>query len=250
MNDKGKSYIDGSVAFVTGAGRGIGRALALDLARRGAAVACLARSEDQVRETLGLIEAEGGKGIACKGDVTDLADMREWFERTGRELGPVRIVIANAGTNLDRRSVEDSVPGDFEETLKVNVVGVYNTVKAAVPFLKKGGGHIILIGSGQGLRGQKNGAAYACSKAGVHILTQVLSLELKPYSIAVNEFIPGPVKTELTRPLWEKKAGVFAIEDEWIKNPEDTGAIPMALLSYPPDSCPSGQTYSLTRRVL
>ena len=208
------SFISGSVALVTGAGRGVGRALALELARRGAKVACIARSADQIGDTLRAIQEEG------------------------------------AGTNLDRRPVESSVSEDFIRTLEVNLIGVYNTVKAGIPFLKESGGHIVLIGSGIGLRGNKNSAAYACSKAGVHVLTQVLSEELKSHSIAVNEFIPGPVRTELSRPLWEKNDGVFSIEDEWIKNPEETTSIMMALLSCLPAKSPSGQTYSLTRRVL
>ena len=244
------SFISGSVALVTGAGRGVGRALALELARRGAKVACIARSADQIGDTLRAIQEEGGRGLAYPADVTDFPAMKEGFEKTRRELGPVRIVIANAGTNLDRRPVESSVSEDFIRTLEVNLIGVYNTVKAGIPFLKESGGHIVLIGSGIGLRGNKNSAAYACSKAGVHVLTQVLSEELKSHSIAVNEFIPGPVRTELSRPLWEKNDGVFSIEDEWIKNPEETTSIMMALLSCLPAKSPSGQTYSLTRRVL
>ncbi len=166
------------------------------------------------------------------------------------ESGRLDIVVANAGTNLDRRSVEESHPDDFRRTLEINLFGVYNAVRAAIPLLKaSGGGHIVVIGSGLGARGTAGSGAYAASKAGVHVLVQTLSAELRPYGIVVNELIPGPVRTELTRPLWETKAGVFGL-DEWIKEPEDVVPFFLTMVDRDPAESPSGQAFSLTRRVL
>ena len=244
------SFLENSVAAVTGAGRGIGRAIAIELARRGANVACIARSEDQLKETVNTIMEEGGKAKAFPGDVTDFSQMQAVFRDIRDTLGTIGIIIVNAGVNPDRRTVMESVPDDFIKTIDVNLFGAYYTAKAGIPYMiENGRGHIVFTGSGRGLRGAKGTAAYACSKAGVHILTQVLCEELKGNSISVNELIPGPVITDLTKAQANVSGGVFGIDGEWIKHPEDVPGILMPLLSLPPEAAPSGQSFSLMRRV-
>jgi 3-oxoacyl-[acyl-carrier protein] reductase len=246
----GISFIKDSVAVITGAGRGIGRAIAIELARQGALVACIARSEEQLRETVRIVTREGGKGLSCQGDVTDYQGMKIILENIRNSAGKIGILIINAGINADRRTVEESLPDDFAKTMNVNLFGTYYTAKAGIPYLiENGNGHVVFTGSGVGLRGMSGTAAYACSKAGVHILVQVLSEELKQYSIAVNELIPGPVITDMTRQVANKPGGVFSIEGEWIKQPHDVTGILMSFLSLSPETAPSGQSFSLMRRI-
>jgi 3-oxoacyl-[acyl-carrier protein] reductase len=248
-----KSYLDGKrprVALVTGAGRGIGRALAVALGERGATVWCVSRTQNELQTAAAEVDRAGGRGVPRVGDVTDLDEMARICRQVADEAGRLDIVVANAGTNLDRRSVEESNPDDFRKTLEINLFGVYNVVKAAIPLLKaSGGGHVVVIGSGLGARGTAGSGAYAASKAGAHVLVQTLSAELGPLGIVVNELIPGPVRTELTRPLWETGRGVFGL-DEWIKEPEDVVPFFLTILDRDPAESPSGQTFSLTRRVL
>jgi len=246
----GNEFIKNSVVVVTGAGRGIGRAIALELARRGAIVACVARSEGQLLETVKAIEGEGGRGRSFPGDVTDFKVMQTIYNDIRSALGKIGIIVINAGINPDRRTVEESIPEDFKQTINVNLLGAYYSAKAGIPFLVENGkGHIVFTGSGRGLRGDKGNAGYACSKAGVHILMQVLSDELKENSIAVNELIPGPVVTDLTKSIAGNSQGVFGIKGEWVKQPEDVPGILMPILSLSPEVAPSGQTFSLMRRI-
>ncbi len=248
--DRGSGWLADKAALVTGAGRGIGRAIALELGRRGVAVCCVSRTSGQTAETVEEIRAAGGTGLSVEADVTDEKAIERAFSAAAETFGALHIVVANAGTNLDRRTVERSVPDDFRETLAVNLVGTYLTVRAAIPYLRGvGGGHIVTIGSGLGQRGTAGSGAYACSKAGIHVLTQLLSGELKEYGIAVNELVPGPVKTELSRPVWDRPGSVFQ-GNEWIKNPEDVPPLLMTILSMDPAKSPSGQTFSLMARVV
>ena len=237
-------------AVVTGAGQGIGRAVAMALAAGGARVCCVSKTRSRVTECAHAIELEGGKAVGVTADVTRESEIEEAFDSARKAFGAVHIVIANAGVNLDRNTIEESSSEDFAATVQVNLVGAYLTARAAIPHLRDGGGgHIVLIGSGLGLKGRARTGAYACSKAGVHIMTQVLSEELKQHGIAVNELIPGPVKTELTRPVWDRPDYVFR-EAEWIKDPHEVTPLLLTLLSMDPPKSQTGQTFSLMARVV
>jgi 3-oxoacyl-[acyl-carrier protein] reductase len=252
--DAAPGYLGGDtprVALVTGAGRGIGKALALGLGRRGCAVWCISRTLDQVQETAKEIDALGGTGIARSADVTKDEEMQALGREVIQESGKLDILVANAGGNQDRRPIEQSDPAAFRATIETNLFGVYSTVRGALPALRAaGGGHIVVMGSGIGIRGLPNTGAYAASKAGVRIFAHVISGELAGEGIAVNELIPGPVKTDLTRPLWEAKKGAFGIEGEWIKEPEDVVPYFLGIVDRDPKHSPSGQTFCLARRVL
>lgn len=252
--DGEQAYFGGTtsrVALVTGAGRGIGKALALGLAQRGCTVWCVSRSGEEIEKTAAEIDGLGGKGVARQGDVTQDDDMQKLGREILEESGRLDVVVANAGVNLDRRRVDQSDPAGFRATIDTNLFGVYSVVRGALPALRaSGGGHVVVVGSGIGIRGMPSTGAYAASKAAAHVLVHVLSAELSPEGIAVNELIPGPVKTQLTRPLWEAKKGVFGIEGEWIKEPEDVVPFFLAIVDRNPLEAPSGQTFSLARRVL
>ena len=233
----------GKVALVTGAGRGIGRAIALAYGRNGAAVCCVARTLSQVQATAAEIEQAGSRAIAVQVDVRESHAVDKAFEQASREFGGIDIVVINAGVNRSRDPVEQSDPEAWRETLETNLVGAYLCARAAIPYLRRrGAGKVITIGSGLGHRGLPTRSAYACSKAGLWMLTRVLAQELAPYNVSVNELIPGPVQTSLT-PGPQPTLG----DSEWFKSPEDV--VPLAIfLAEQPDFGPTAQSFSLMRR--
>ncbi len=240
--------LSGKVAIVTGAGRGIGKAIARAYARAGAAVCCAARTEAEIHETVQHIVITGGQGLAVQTDVTQFVSVQRMVQVTVEAFGGLDILIINAGVSGDGRSVEDSQPETWRTTLEVNLLGAYYCAQAAIPALKhRGGGKIITVGSGRGHRGVAGGSAYACSKAGLWMLTRVLAQELSPHNISVNELIPGPVVTEMVEAQAAQRQGVFAIDGEWAKTPEEV--VPLALfLATQPLVGPTAQSFSLMRR--
>ena len=242
--------LSGKVAVVTGAGRGIGRAIAVGYAAAGAAVCCVARTESEIARTVADIRSDGGTATSVQADVTDYDSVVCAFDAAVSEFGGVDIVVINAGGNLDRSSdVESGSTEQWIGTVQLNIVGSYHTARAAIPHLKqRGGGKIIAIGSGLGRRGRPGMSAYASSKAGLSMLIRVLALELWQHNISVNELVPGPVLTDLVAQSYAQNPGsVFQDDSEWVKMPEDV--VPLALfLATQPDKGPTGQTYSLMRR--
>lgn len=243
------STLDGKIALVTGASRGIGKAIAIAYAREGAAVGCAARTVADTRATVMEIEKAGGRGLAIQADVTDQRSVEHMVEATVSEFGGLDILVANAGGNFDRSTVEEGATANWLSTLEVNLTGAYYSAKAAIPHLKRrGAGKIITVGSGMGHNGRVASSAYACSKAGLWMLTRVLAQELWRHNISVNELIPGPVSAAMTRDTRARQSdSVFAIESEWLKEPEDVA--PLALfLATQPDTGPTAQSFSLMRR--
>ena len=242
--------LSGKVAVVTGAGRGIGRAIAVGYAAAGATVCCVARTEPEIARTVGDIRSDGGTATSVQADVTDYDSVVHTFDAAISEFGGVDIVVINAGGNLDDgRDVESGNLEQWTDTVQLNLVGAYHTARAAIPHLKqRGGGKIIAIGSGLGRRGRPGMSAYATAKAGLSMLVRVLAQELWQHDISVNELIPGPVLTGRVTQAYAQKAGsVFQDDSEWIKTPEDV--VPLALfLATQPVKGPTGQTYSLMRR--
>ena len=242
--------LSGKVALVTGAGRGIGKAIAAGYASVGAAVCCVARTQSQIDQTVADIQRGGGTAISVQADVTDYDSVVRAFDTASREFGGIDIVVINAGGNLDdSHDIESGSPEQWTKTVWVNLIGSYHTARSAIPYLKeRGAGKIIAIGSGLGHRGRPGESAYASSKAGLSMLVRVLAQELWQNNISVNELIPGPVLTErVARTHAHRPGSVFQDDSEWIKTPDDV--VPLALfLATQPDKGPTGQTYSLMRR--
>lgn len=239
--------LTGKVAVITGAGRGIGRAIALAYAAAGAAVVCAARTAAEITATVQAIEMQGSKGLAVPTDVTQLVAVEQLFQQSADHFGGIDIVVINAGINPDRRTVAESDPAAWRLTLETNLLAPYYCARAALPYLKqRGAGKIIMIGSGMGHRSGSN-SAYACSKAGLWMLTRVLAQEVWQDKISVNELIPGPVETSMTTSADARQGVAFTTSSEWIKQPDDV--IPLALfLATQPDIGPTAQSFSLMRR--
>ena len=240
MTEQVEKPLSGKGAVITGAGRGIGRAIALGYARAGASVCCAARTESEIEDTVQEIRGEGGTAVAFRADVSERADVQALFDFAEPELSGIDIAVLNAGVNVDHGTVECGNPAAWEETIRVNLLGAYYCARATIPPMKKrGGGKIITIGSGMGHRGFAESSAYCCSKAGLWMLTRVLAQELRQHNISVNELIPGPVRTDMD--------AVLHVEGEWFKAPEDV--VPTALfLATQPDVGPTAQSFSLMRR--
>lgn len=235
------------VAIVTGAGRGIGRAIAIAYGQAGAAVCCAARTVTEIEHTVKEIVARDGRAIAVQTDVTHLDSVERMFQKTVEFFGGLDILLINAGALHERSHVADSRPENWRATVEVNLIGAYFCAKTAIPFLRRcGAGKIITIGSGLGHRGRAGSSAYACSKAGLWMLTRVLAQELWQDNISVNELVPGPVKTAMNIDV-SAHGGSSLAESEWMKTPEDL--VPLAMfLATQPDIGPTAQSFSLMRR--
>jgi 3-oxoacyl-[acyl-carrier protein] reductase len=238
----------GKVAVVTGAGRGIGAAIAEALAAAGAAVACTARSATEVEATAARIHAAGGRAMALPCDVGDAAQVAALYETVVAQAGGFDLLFANAGVSLDQRPVETSDPAAFEETFRVNLFGAYHCARLAIPHMRaRGGGRMVMTGSGMGHSSLHGHAGYSCSKAGLWMLVRILADELRGEGIAVNELVPGPVQTAMTRQP-QRDGSVVNNPVEWQKAPEDV--VPLALfLATHAAPGPTGQSFSLMRRT-
>lgn len=241
--------LQGRVAIVTGAGRGIGRAIALAWAAAGAAVCCASRTTAEIDGTVHAIKTEGGRALAVGTDVTQPTSVQRMVELTEETFGGLDIVLVNAGIGGTRQPVASSDPDAWRATLEVNLFGAYLCARACIPALvRRGGGKIITLGSGLGHRSAPVLSDYACAKAGLWMLTRVLAQELVPCGISVNELVPGPTITDMLRGSNDALEHLLSTNaDEWVKQPEDI--VPLALfLATQPATGPSGQSFSLMRR--
>ncbi|HEC93424.1 MAG TPA: 3-oxoacyl-ACP reductase FabG [Candidatus Atribacteria bacterium] len=189
--------IKGKNAIVTGGRRGIGRAIALELAKRGANVGInYVTNETKARETLSEIEKFGVKGILLKGDVSKIGDVKNFVKKFVDEFKRIDILINNAGILSKNINFLDVSEEEWDRIIDVNLKGTFLVTKEALPFMPDGG-KIINMSSIAGKMGGTVGAHYAASKAGVIGLTFALASELAKRKITVNAIAPGPVDTEL-----------------------------------------------------
>ena len=194
--------LNGKVAVVTGASRGIGRAVAIKLAGEGATVIINYNgSKDRAEEVKNEIEAAGGKAVSYQCSVADFAACQEMIQSIIKEYGHLDILVNNAGITKDNLIMKMKEE-DFDAVIDTNLKGTFNTIKhSARQMLKQRSGKIINISSVSGILGNAGQANYAASKAGVIGLTKTMARELASRGITVNAVAPGFVDTEMTEVL-------------------------------------------------
>ncbi|MCL4426226.1 MAG: 3-oxoacyl-[acyl-carrier-protein] reductase [Firmicutes bacterium] len=197
--------LDGRVALVTGASRGIGRAIALALAQEGAVVAVNYAAQAQAAQAVvQAIEERGGQAVALPADVSDARQVEAMVKETLDRFGRIDILVNNAGVTRDGliMRMKDS---DWEQVISTNLRGAFLCARAvARPMLKQRGGRIINISSVVGLTGNVGQVNYASAKAGLIGLTKSLARELASRQITVNAIAPGFIETDMTRELSEE----------------------------------------------
>jgi NAD(P)-dependent dehydrogenase (short-subunit alcohol dehydrogenase family) len=192
------------VAIVTGASRGIGRAIALRFARAGARVVLCSRKLEGVQAVAGEIAAQAGESMAIAAHVGHAAEVEALVRQTLDAYGRLDIVVNNAATNPHFGQVLTADDGQWLKTLDTNVLGLVRLCRAAVPHLEAaGGGKIVNVASIAGLRPSPGMGLYGVSKAAIIALTQQLAFELGPANIQVNAIAPGVIKTRFSTLLWQ-----------------------------------------------
>ncbi|MBX0292909.1 3-ketoacyl-ACP reductase [Hymenobacter sp. HSC-4F20] len=187
----------GKNALVTGAGKGIGRAVALALAQEGATVALLARTEQQLREVAQEIEGLGGRAVVVTADVADRLAVEAAVGQALQALGSIDILINNAGIGTFAKLV-DMDPAEWEKIIQVNLLGTYYVTRAVLPqMIARETGDIINIASTAGQRGAATTSAYSASKFAILGLTESLMQEVRKQNIRVSALTPSTVATEL-----------------------------------------------------
>ncbi len=239
----------GKVALVTGAGRDIGREIALVLGREGAAVAVnYATSKNEAEATAAEIRAAGGRALAVEADVTDYAAVRRMVERVGSELGPIDVLVNNAGITFQRKTLE-LTDEEWERMLATNLTSMFRLARAIAPsMIARGGGRIINIGSMWGRMGVAQFAAYCVSKAGVDALTRCLAVEWARHGIRVNCVAPGYIRTDFQTEVMADeriRSLIFSkIPLRRLGEPEEVGAL-VVYLASPASEFMTGQTIYL-----
>lgn len=187
------------IAVVTGGGRGLGRAYAQALAAAGAVVAVVARSEDQLTETVNLIEHAGGRAIALTVDVTDRSAVEQMVVEVERQLGPVDLLVNNAGSFRAAGVVWEVDPEEWWREVEVNLRGVFLCARAVLPsMIARRCGRIINVSSVVGLWPWPSASAYAISKTAVLRFSETVAAETKEHGISVFAIHPGIVRTAMT----------------------------------------------------
>jgi 3-oxoacyl-[acyl-carrier protein] reductase len=193
--------LDGQVALVTGAARGIGRACALYLGRAGARVAVnYVSAEARARTLVEEIRAAGGEARAYRADVASRAEVERMVETARRDLGPIDILVANAGISTgENKPPEQISEAGWDRTMSVNLKGMWYVCSAVVPGMKeRRRGRIVLIASTSGITGEPFAADYAASKGAVVSLARSFARDLGPYGVTVNALSPGWIDTDMT----------------------------------------------------
>ncbi|WP_226665406.1 3-ketoacyl-ACP reductase [Metabacillus litoralis] len=221
--------LEGKVALVTGAGKGIGRAIAIALAKEGVSVGMLARTERDLIEVTKEIEAFGATSAYATADVSSIDEVNAAVEKITNSIGKTDILINNAGIGKFGKFL-DLDPKEWKEIIDVNLMGVYYVTRAVLPqLIEKNGGDIINVSSTAGQKGAPVTSAYSASKFGVLGLTESLALEVRKHNIRVTALTPSTVATELAY-----KENLTDGNPEKVMQPEDLAEIMISQLKLHP----------------
>ncbi|MDT2047590.1 3-ketoacyl-ACP reductase [Priestia aryabhattai] len=221
--------LQGKVAIITGAGKGIGRATALDLAKEGVNLGLLARTEADLKAVAQEVEALGVKVAYATADVSSIEEVNKAVDYLHNQLGKADILINNAGIGKFGGFLELS-PEEWKQIIDINLMGVYYVTRAVLPqMIEKNGGDIINISSTAGQKGAPVTSAYSASKFGLLGLTESLALEVRKHNIRVTALTPSTVATELAY-----KENLTDGNPEKVMQPEDLAEIMVAQLKLHP----------------
>ncbi len=252
----------GKVAVVTGAGRGIGKSIALAFAKAGADVAVCARRADEIEQTGAEIMLLGRRCIACSADLAEPSQVDGFVQDVLSEFEGVDVLVNNAGAYLERGAFVDSDPALWWKTMEVNVRGPYLLTRFLVEAMRPGA-KIINLTSGKGYSAGVNSIAYHVSKAALNMFTEGLANELWGRDIEVNSLVPGPTATatfDNAKPGEERSPEAILAGGpeslpkglpawERVKHPEEVAQMALQMATYPLGG-PTGQVFSLARRPM
>jgi short-subunit dehydrogenase len=206
-------YWTNKVVFITGASSGIGKGVALEIAARGAHLGLLARREELLNEIVDEARAKGVKAIAVTADVRDAKAVREAADRVRRELGPIDILIANAGIGTSDHALR-LTPEHAANVISINVLGAVNSVAAVLAeMMERKQGRLVAISSLAAYRGLAKSAAYCASKAAVSSYFESLRIDLRDSGVGVTIIHPGFIKTPLTAGREAKMPYLMELDD-------------------------------------
>jgi NAD(P)-dependent dehydrogenase (short-subunit alcohol dehydrogenase family) len=216
--------LEGKVALVTGASRGLGRALALAYAQEGAKLVLNARSEESLKPVAEEAEAAGAEVVAVPADVASAADVQGLVEAAVGRFGGIDVLVNNAGLLGPRVKIEEYPEDEWRRVIDANLTAPFLLAKASIPHMPEGAS-IINVVSGVSIEGRAEWGAYSVSKFGVEGLTQILAAELKDRGICANAVDPGGMRTEM-------RAAAYPEEDPQTKiTPEENTAVFLYLAS-------------------
>lgn len=232
-SDAGRDLL-GKIMLITGAGSGVGRAVAIALARAGGTPVLVGRHADPLRETAALVSDAGGHALAIPADVADETAVTAAFNEASSAFGGVDAALLSAGVGF-YGPIESYDRTDWERTLATNLTGPFLCAKAAIPHLRqRGGGHIIAISSGAGKQGYARLAAYSASKFGLMGLMQGLAAEVGDDGIKVSAIVPGSIMTPFgSSTIEEKREAMASDPGRKYLEPEDVAEAVLFLLRQP-----------------
>jgi len=202
--------LDGKVAVVTGASRGIGEAIAYTLAEAGADLAIAARNEERLKQVADKILAFGHSALPVRTDLNDLTSIERLVEEVVAYYGHLDILVQNAAISPILKGAEKITPTEFDLIVNTNLRGAFFCIQAAGrEMMKSKGGSIVTVTSKSGVTGSPGTSVYGMTKAALIQLTKTLAKEWAEYEIRINSVAPSLVETDMTRPIWESKGRFF-----------------------------------------
>jgi NAD(P)-dependent dehydrogenase (short-subunit alcohol dehydrogenase family) len=226
--------LSGKVAIVTGSSKGIGRSIAMQMARHGAKVVISSRKAAPCEEVAKEIRAQGGTAIVVPANISDKGQLETLVAETRKQLGPIDIVVCNAASNPHYGPMMGLPDDMFDKIMRNNILSSLWLVKMALPDMQaKKDGAVILISSIAGIKGSETLGAYGVSKAADMALVRNLAIELGRDNVRVNAIAPGLIKTDFAKPLWDSQENSdYFLGSQSIKRlaePDDIGGIAVML---------------------